>query len=174
MYCILLLNSLTIDYLNMHQLFLMNFRVLAVDPMALIQCMSSTPGQLPRLEMLDRQICNHEEDDSGCECGLEELDGMDAWSKTVLAIRVLTTFKRKRRNKIEEERLRKEKRKTLWRRLALKMRIFNMFAKKISREQRFIKLKRKLGKFYWIRAYLHTFRLVLSFMQDGFLFLQVM
>ena len=47
--------------------------------------------------------------------------------------------------------MKKERRKTLWRRLGFKLRIVNMFAKKISSddptEERINKLKRKLGKY---------------------------
>ena len=95
----------------------------------------------------------HEDHDSGCECSLEELEGMDAWTKTMVAIRVLTAFKKRRKKRLEEEqreKVKKERRKTLWRRLGFKLRIFNMFARKISpddpTEERIIKLKRKLGK----------------------------
>ena len=99
----------------------------------------------------------HEDHDSGCECSLEELEGMDAWTKTMVAIRVLTAFKKRRKKRLEEEqreKVKKERRKTLWRRLGFKLRIFNMFAKKISSddptEERIIKLKRKLGKYFVI------------------------
>ena len=93
----------------------------------------------------------HEDDDSGCECSLEELEGMDAWTKTMLAVRVLTTFKMKRMKRVEQkEQEKKERRKTIWRRIGLKLRIFNLFANKIVSEdtskERLIKLKRKLGK----------------------------
>ena len=96
----------------------------------------------------------HGDGDSGCECSLEELEGMDAWTKTMVAIRVLTAFKKKRKKKLEQEqkeKAKKERRKTLWRRLGFKLRVFNMFASKISvddpAKERLIKLKRKLGKF---------------------------
>ena len=99
----------------------------------------------------------HEDHDSGCECSLEELEGMDAWTKTMVAIRVLTAFKKRRKKRLEEEhreKVKKERRKTLWRRLGFKLRIFNMFAKKISSDdpikERIIKLKRKLGKYFLI------------------------
>ena len=99
----------------------------------------------------------HEDHDSGCECSLEELEGMDAWTKTMVAIRVLTAFKKRRKKRLEEEqteKVKKERRKNLWRRLGFKIRIFNMFAKKISSddptEERIIKLKRKLGKYFVI------------------------
>ena len=51
----------------------------------------------------------------------------------------------------ERENLKKERRKNLWKRLGFKLRIFNIFANKISQDQdptaeRLIKLKRKLGK----------------------------
>ena len=68
---------------------------------------------------------------------------MDAWTKTMVAIRVLTAFKKRRKKRLEEEqreKVKKERRKTLWRRLGFKLRIFNIFAKRI------VKLKRKLGK----------------------------
>jgi len=96
----------------------------------------------------------HEEDDSGCECSLAELEGMDAWTKTLVAIRVLTAFKKRRKKRLEQEqeqkeKAKKERRKTLWRRLGFKLRIFNMFANKISSDdpikERLTKLKRKLG-----------------------------
>ena len=94
----------------------------------------------------------HEDGDSGCECGLEELEEMDAWTKTMVAIRVLTAFKKRRKKRLEEEKekAKKERRKTLWRRLGFKLRVFNMFATKISNEdpvkERLGKLKRKIGK----------------------------
>jgi len=94
----------------------------------------------------------NEEDDSGCESSLEELEGMDAWTKTMVAIRVLTAFKKRRKRRLEQEqkeKAKKERRKTLWRRLGFKLRVFNMFASKISSDdpvkERLIKLKRKLG-----------------------------
>ena len=78
---------------------------------------------------------------------------MDAWTKTMVAIRVLTAFKKRRKKKLEQEqkeKAKKERRKTLWRRLGFKLRVFNMFAKRISSDdpakERLIKLKRKLGK----------------------------
>ena len=91
-----------------------------------------------------------EEVDSECECSLEELEGLDALTKTMVAVRVLTAFKKRRRKKVEQqEREKKEQRKTLWRRLGLKLRIFNLFANKIVSEdpskERLIKLKQKLG-----------------------------
>ena len=132
--------------------------------MALITCMpqarrgSRTPTieqeveEREGIEMDDH--LQHEDHDSGCECSLEELEGMDAWTKTMVAIRVLTAFKKRRKKRMEEEqreKVKKERRKTLWRRLGFKLRIFNMFAKKISSddptEERIIKLKRKLGKY---------------------------
>ena len=95
----------------------------------------------------------HDDDDSGCECSLEELEGMDTWTKTLVAIKVLTAFKKRRKKRLEDEqkeKAKKERRKTLWRRLRFKLKIFNMFARKISAddspEERIIKLKRKLGK----------------------------
>ena len=94
-----------------------------------------------------------EDDDSGCECTLEELDRLDPWTKTLVAIKVLTTFKKGRKKRLEDEQkenIKKDRRKTLWKRLRFKLRIFNMFAKKISSddpiEERIIRLKRKLGK----------------------------
>jgi len=93
-----------------------------------------------------------EDDDSGCECSLEEIErmeNMDAWSKTLVAIRVLTEFKKRRKKTLEAEKAKKERRKNLWRRLRLKLRIFNLFANKISSEDpavdRILKLKRKIG-----------------------------
>ena len=95
---------------------------------------------------------DHEEDDSGCECSLEameKMEQMDAWSKTLVAIRVLTEFKKRRKKTIEAEKAKKERRKNIWRRMRLKLRIFNLFANKISSEDpavdRILKLKRKLG-----------------------------
>ena len=62
--------------------------------------------------------------------------------------------KERRKKKLEQEQKEKaktERRKTLWRRLGFKLRVFNMFANKISSDdpakERLIKLKRKLGKF---------------------------
>ena len=69
----------------------------------------------------------------------------------MVALKVLTAFKKRRKKKLEEERelAAREKRKTLWRRLGFKLRVFNMFAKKIdpdeSLEDRLRKLKKKLG-----------------------------
>ena len=84
---------------------------------------------------------------------MEELEEMDAWTKTLVAIRVLTAAMKRRKKKLEEERQEKAKqkrRKTLWRRIVFKLRIFNVFARKISAdnpvEERIIKLKRKIGK----------------------------
>ena len=59
----------------------------------------------------------------------------------------------------ERENLKKERRKNLWKRLGFKLRIFNIFANKISQEQdptaeRLIKLKRKLGKKFILTVYL--------------------
>ena len=45
----------------------------------------------------------HEEDDSVCECSLEEMEGMDAWTKTMVAVRVSTAFKMRRRKKVEQK-----------------------------------------------------------------------
>ena len=98
----------------------------------------------------------HEEDeDSGCECSLDELESMDAWTKTLVAIKVLTAFKKRRKKKLEQEKIRKERRKTLWKRLGFKLRIFNIFANKITSEdpsvERLVKLKRKLGRLDLLR-----------------------
>lgn len=75
--------------------------------------------------------------------------GLDAWTKTMVAIKVLTTFKKKHKKR-KQEQLAKEKRRTVWRRLALKLRIFNFFAHKINPHEKgnesFVRLKRKLGK----------------------------
>ena len=94
-----------------------------------------------------------EDDDSGCECSLEELEGMDACTKTLVAIRVLTTAMKRRKEKLEEEqqeKVKKERSKNLWRRLLFKLRICNIFARKISSDnpadERIMKLKIKLGK----------------------------
>ena len=77
---------------------------------------------------------------------------MDAWTKTLVAIKVLTAFKKRRKRKMEkmeQEKIRKERRKTLWKRLGFKLRVFNIFANKISSDdpsvERLVKLKRKLG-----------------------------
>ena len=92
-----------------------------------------------------------QEEDSGCECSIEDLDGMDAWTKTLVAIKVLTAFKKRRKKKLEQEKIKKERRKTLWKRLGFKLRVFNMFANKISSDdptaERLVKLKRKLGAY---------------------------
>ena len=131
--------------------------------MALITCMSPSrrgsktePDEeeqevQPAIVMQDHHI--NRDEDSGCECTLDELEGLDAWTKTLVAIKVLTTFKKRRKKRLEDEQKEKEKKdrqKTLWRRLRFKLRIFNMFAKKISSddpiEERIIRLKRKLGK----------------------------
>ena len=133
--------------------------------MALITCMSpsrrgsksSTEQEQevqpwPAVDVADDDH-EHDDDDSGCECSLEELEGMDTWTKTLVAIKVLTAFKKRRKKRLEDEqkeKAKKERRKTLWRRLRFKLKIFNMFARKISAddspEERIIKLKRKLGK----------------------------
>ena len=124
--------------------------------MALITCISPTRrGSRSKvcgsaMNRNDDDHHTHEEDDSVCECSLEELEGLDAWTKTMVAVRVLTAFKKRRRKKVEQqEREKKERRKTIWRRLGLKLRIFNLFANKIVSEdpskERLIKLKRKLG-----------------------------
>ena len=128
--------------------------------MALITCTShkSSRGGARRQEAdIDSDI------DSGCECSLEEIEKMErlnAWSKTLVAIRVLTEFKKRRKKTMEAERVKKEKRKNLWRRMRLKLKIFNIFANKISSDdpatERILKLKRKIGEckgslhLYWI------------------------
>ena len=103
----------------------------------------------------DHRECHlpHDAAEPDCECALEEeLEEMDAWTKTMVAIRVLTAFKRRRKKRLEEEKekAKKERRKSLWKRLGFKLRVFNMFATKISSEdpakERLIKLKRKLGR----------------------------
>ena len=80
---------------------------------------------------------------------------MDAWTKTLVAIKVLTAFKKRRKKKMEkmeQEKIRKERRKTLWKRLGFKLRVFNIFANKISSDdpsvERLVKLKRKLGELW--------------------------
>ena len=101
-----------------------------------------------------RHTRDHDQDDedSGCECSLDELEGMDAWTKTLVAIKVLTAFKKRRKKKMEQEKAKKERRKTLWKRLGFKLRVFNIFANKISSDdpnvERLVKLKRKLGRKY--------------------------
>jgi hypothetical protein len=141
-------------------------RKIARLDMALITCMSQsrrgskTPEEDQVVLVERREVREedphlpHEDGDSGCECSLEELEGMDAWTKTMVAIRVLTAFKKRRKKKLEQEqkeKAKKERRKTLWRRLGFKLRVFNMFASKISvddpAKERLIKLIRKLGKF---------------------------
>ena len=96
-----------------------------------------------------------EDEDSGVECSLEDIEKMermDAWSKTLVAVKVLTEFKKRRKKTLEAEKAKKERRKNLWRRLRLKLRIFNLFANKISSDDpavdRILKLKRKLGKLF--------------------------
>ena len=72
------------------------------------------------------------------------------WRKTLVAIKVLTIFKKLRRN--EQRTKRETQSKRLWRRLGFKIRIFNIFTKKIENKDtsqgKLIKLKRKLGNFY--------------------------
>ena len=64
----------------------------------------------------------HDEEDSGCECSLEELEGLDAWTKTMVAVKVSTAFKMKRREKMEQkEREKKEWWGKIWRRLCTKL-----------------------------------------------------
>ena len=81
---------------------------------------------------------------------IEKMERMDAWSKTLVAIRVITEFKKRKKRTLEAEKAKKERRKNLWRRLRLKLRVFNLFANKISSDDpaldRILKLKRKLGK----------------------------
>ena len=125
--------------------------------MALVTCMSEPAGQGTGEEVDREHLPLHEDGDSGCECSLEELEGMDAWTKTMVAIRVLTAFKKRRKKRLEEEKekAKKERRKTLWRRLGFKLRVFNMFATKISAEdpakERLVKLKRKLGRLHIVQ-----------------------
>ena len=104
--------------------------------MALITCMSQsrrgskTPQEEEVVLVEEREVREedphpHEDGDSGCECSLEELEGMDAWTKTMVAIRVLTAFKKRRKKKLEQEqkeKVKKERRQTLWRRLWFKLR----------------------------------------------------
>ena len=110
---------------------------------------SGVPQHQRCRHLRDQEAEVAEEEDSGCECSTEELDGMDAWTKTLVAIKVLTAFKKRRKKKLEQEKIKKERRKTLWKRLGFKLRVFNMFANKISSDdptaERLIKLKRKLG-----------------------------
>lgn len=77
------------------------------------------------------------------------MERMDAWSKTLVAIRVITEFKKRKKKTLEAEKAKKERRKNLWRRLRLKLRVFNLFANKISSDDpaldRILKLKRKIG-----------------------------
>ena len=51
---------------------------------------------------------------------MEELEGMDAWTKTMVALRVLTAFKKRRTKRMEEEKEKamKERSKNLWRQVA--------------------------------------------------------
>ena len=54
-----------------------------------------------------------------------DISGMDTWTKTMVAIKVLTAFKKRRKKKKEaeeKEKIAKEKRKNLWRRLGFKLR----------------------------------------------------
>ncbi len=80
---------------------------------------------------------------------IEKMERMDAWSKTLVAIRVITEFKKRKKKTLEAEKAKKERRKNLWRRLRLKLRVFNLFANKISSDDpaldRILKLKRKIG-----------------------------
>ena len=88
--------------------------------------------------------------DSGCECSLDELESMDAWTKTLVAIKVLTAFKKRRKKKMEkmeQEKIRKERRKTLWKRLGFKLRVFNIFANKISSDDPSVERLVKLTNF---------------------------
>ena len=118
-----------------------------------------------------------EDEDSGCECSLEEIEKMermDAWSKTLVAIRVLTEFKKRRKKTMEAERVKKEKRKNLWRRMRLKLKIFNIFANKISSEdpatQRILKLKRKIGR---CKGSIHSYWIYNRKIVTGFLTLNI-
>ena len=73
------------------------------------------------------------------------------WRKTLVAIKVLTIFKKQRKTKTEQRKKEETKSRRLWRRLGFKIRIFNIFTKKIGNNDasqgKLMKLKRKLGKF---------------------------
>ena len=73
------------------------------------------------------------------------------WRKTLVAIQVLTIFKKRRKANIEQRKKEETNSKRLWRRLGFKIRIFNIFTKKIANNDasqgKLMKLKRKLGKF---------------------------
>ena len=89
--------------------------------MALITCMSQsrrgskTPQEEQVVLVDEREVGEvdphlpHENADSGCECSMEELEKMDAWTKTMVAIRVLTAFKKRRKKKLEHEQKEKAK-----------------------------------------------------------------
>ena len=102
---------------------------------------------------------------------MEKLEGMDVWTKTVVAIRVLTAAKKRTQKKFPEEcqeKVKKERSNTLLKQLVFKLRIFNMFARKISSdnpaEERIIKLKRKIGKTcrkkYWEEIHFYPLNLI--------------
>ena len=130
------------------------------------------PADNPKVHRCRHSHDHHqlEDEDSGCECSLDELEGMDAWTKTLVAIKVLTAFKKRRKKKLEQEKLRKERRKTLWKRLGFKLQVFNIFANRLSSDdpavERIAKLKRKLGK---EKIYNHFKRINLVLQKfDGF------
>ena len=91
--------------------------------MALITCMSQsrrgskTPQEEQVVLVDEREVGEvdphlpHENADSGCECSMEELEKMDAWTKTMVAIRVLTAFKRGGRKNWNTNRKKKQKSK---------------------------------------------------------------
>ena len=95
------------------------------------------------------------------------MERMDAWSKTLVAIRVITEFKKRKKRTLEAEKAKKERRKNLWRRLRLKLRVFNLFANKISSDDpaldRILKLKRKIGE---ITLIYRTFWFYLEFLRE--------
>ena len=62
----------------------------------------------------------------------------------------MTIFKKRRQKSIEKEKeIEGEKRKKIWQRIRFKIKIFNIFAKKIEKidddHGKLVKLKRKLG-----------------------------
>ena len=73
----------------------------------------------------------------------------DPWKKTLLTVKVLTTLTKNQAVKAERvEKEKKDKRNTIWRRLAFKLRILRLFTKEINNppEERLIRLKQKLGE----------------------------
>ena len=71
------------------------------------------------------------------------------WRKTLVAVKVMRAFKIRRKKVSPSQEETKSRNQRLWRRLGFKIRIFNVFAKKIERKEdmqwKMAKLKRKLG-----------------------------